>query len=171
MLSVYQLTVHILTRSIRPHSHKISHTLIHLPRPTIMTFECSQASSSSPSLSSYPVEFRGATDYDQYPSNQYLLCHWNHAVKHYYCDECGSLVSTAGGITYHGATTTNQDVDSAPEYSDSDDSSCIPSITTSNRIEGTGRLYRSSVLKRNRPALVRMRPMYRLRLDQGAESC
>ncbi|KZP14682.1 hypothetical protein FIBSPDRAFT_868064 [Athelia psychrophila] len=130
--------------------------------------ECSQASSSTPSLSSYPAEFRGATDYDQTPSTQYLLHHWNHTSTHYYCDECGALVSTTGGVTYHGTTTTNQDVGSAPEQSDHDDSSCALSILSSNR--GGGRIHGSPAVRRKRPTLVRMIPMYRPEIGQGVES-
>ncbi|KZP02388.1 hypothetical protein FIBSPDRAFT_970061 [Athelia psychrophila] len=122
--------------------------------------ECSQASSSTPSLSSYPAEFRGATDYDQTPSTQYLLHHWNHTSTHYYCDECGSLVSTTGGVTYHGTTTTNQD-----EQSDHDDSPCA---LFSNR--GGSRIHGSPAIRRKRPTLVRMSPIYRLEISQGVES-
>ncbi|KZP07269.1 hypothetical protein FIBSPDRAFT_902167 [Athelia psychrophila] len=119
-----------------------------------MSSECSQAVSAYPSLSSYPAEFRGATDYPQTPSAQYLLHHWNHTRAHYYCDECGALVCTTGGITYHGTTTTNQDGD-ASENSSSD------------RSGGGVGLRRSPAIGRQRPALVCMSPVHRIRSRGG----
>lgn len=136
--------------------------------------KCSQASSSTPLLSSYPAEIRVATDYDQSPSNQYLIHHWNHARTHYYCDECGSLVSTAGLITYHGTTTTadllldHEDVASASEDSDSNESARTSFITSSKRSGDGSRLHRSPEIRHKRPALVRMRPMHRPWSKEGA---
>ncbi|KZP08109.1 hypothetical protein FIBSPDRAFT_965099 [Athelia psychrophila] len=134
-----------------------------------MSSECSQASSATPSLSSYPAEFRGAADYDRKPSNQYLLFHWNHTVMHYYCDECGSLVTTTGGIAYHGITTTNQNVDSAFEDSDTEGPARSSSISSSGRSRGGVEIHRSPAMRRQRPALVRMSPIYRPDLGQGME--
>lgn len=101
----------LLTHNISPALQRIC--------GTTMSSECSQALSSS--HSSYPAEFGGASDYDQNPSDLYILFHWNQTRRHYHCDQCGSLVSTTGEITYHGTTTTfllmsdNQNIDGALE--------------------------------------------------------
>ncbi|KZP08105.1 hypothetical protein FIBSPDRAFT_874856 [Athelia psychrophila] len=96
--SISKFTVHLIrfARSKSPCSQHISHLATRLANRTTITSECSQASSASPSLSSYPAEFRGAADYGRKGSDQYRLFHRNYTIPHYYCDECGSLVTTTG---------------------------------------------------------------------------
>lgn len=123
---------------------------------------CSQVLSTYPSLSSYPAEFRSATDYDRNSSDHHLLHHWKHTRTHFSCNECGALVGTIGGITHHGTTTTNQDIDSASDDSDSNDSARAPSISSFDCSGGGDGLRRSPAIRRQRPALVHMSPVHRI---------
>lgn len=142
----------------------------------VKSLPCSQAMSLSPSLSSYPAEFRSAADYDRNPCDKYLLHHWNHIKTHYYCDECGTLVTTAGGIKYHGMSTfsastpVREGIFTTLENPTYTKTAVTPLILLPRalRLGGAHKLYNTVSSRRKRPTLIHTSSIHRFEGGRSA---